>query len=141
MPTFETGLSVTFHAAHSLTGNFGPACEVHDHDYRVDVTVFGEHLTNESVLVDIVPLQESIRSVVARWDNQNLDTQPELNGINTTMEALARYLHRRVGTAMPQHRDLTVEVKVWETPTAWGAYRGPINVKSPDAATIATSGD
>jgi len=141
MPTFETGLSVTFHATHSLTGNFGPACEVHDHDYRVDVSVFGEHLTNESVLVDIVPLEKSIRSVVSQWDNQNLDTQPELNGMNTTMEALARYFHGRVSTAMREHRDLRVEVKVWETPTAWGAYRGPVNAKSPDAATSGASGD
>jgi 6-pyruvoyltetrahydropterin/6-carboxytetrahydropterin synthase len=122
---FETGISVSFHATHSLRGDFGPACEVHPHDYRLDVAVRGGVLSDEGILVDIVLIERAVRAITDHWDGQCLDALPELQGFNTTVETLAGYVHERVSAALLDRTDLTLEVKVWESAEVWGAYRGP----------------
>jgi 6-pyruvoyltetrahydropterin/6-carboxytetrahydropterin synthase len=123
---FEAGLSAAFHATHSLKGNFGPACEVHPHDYRVDVAVRGKTLTEDGVVLDIALLERAVGGVVGGWDQRCLDDIADLQDMNTTVEALARFLHKRVSTALHDHAGLLLEVKVWESLDVWGAYRGPV---------------
>jgi 6-pyruvoyltetrahydropterin/6-carboxytetrahydropterin synthase len=127
---FKTGISITFHASHSLKGNFGPACDVHPHDYRLDVTVRGSSLTDEGILIDIVQLEGAVRGLVDRWDGKCLDELTELQDINTTVEALARFVHERVSRELSDYAEFTLEAKVWESPTVWGAYQAPIPAKS-----------
>ena len=127
---FKTGISITFHASHSLKGNFGPACEVHPHDYRLDVTVSGSSLTDEGILIDIVQLEGAARGLVDPWDGKCLDELTELQGINTTVEAVARFVHEQVSRELREYADFTLEVKVWESSTVWGAYQAPIQAKS-----------
>ena len=123
---FRTGISVAFHASHSLKGNFGPACEVHPHDYRLDVAVGGNALTDGGILIDIVQLEGAVRGLVDRWDGRCLDELAELQGINTTVEALARFVHEHISRELRDYADFRLEVKVWESPTIWGAYQAPI---------------
>jgi 6-pyruvoyl-tetrahydropterin synthase len=123
---FKTGISVAFHASHSLKGNFGPACEVHPHDYRLDVAVGGSFLTDEGILIDIVQLEAAVRGLVDPWDGKCLDQLTELQGINTTVEVLARFVHERVSRKLSEYGDFTLEVKVWESPSVWGAYQAPV---------------
>ena len=127
---FKTGISVEFHGTHSLKGDFGPACVVHSHDYRLDVAVSGSSLTDEGILIDIVQLEQAVRSVVDRWDGRCLDELTELQGINTTVEALARFAHERVSQALRGHAGMTLEVRVWESSAVWGAYQAPMLVSS-----------
>ena len=131
---FEAGLSVTFRASHSLRGNFGAAQQLHEHDYRVDVSVFSQVLTDDGIVIDIVVLESSLRGLVDQWNGQCLDHQPELDGINTTVEMLSRFIHERVSGALPAHNELILEVKLWESPLVWGAYRELVHAKAPDAA-------
>jgi 6-pyruvoyl-tetrahydropterin synthase len=127
---FEAGLGVSFHATHSLKGDFGAACEVHPHDYRLDLAVRGALLSDDGVLVDIVLLEGAVEDVVRRWDGQCLDSMPELQNINTTVEALAAYVHGQISAALGDRVDLTLEVKVWESSEVWGAYRAPVTSDS-----------
>jgi 6-pyruvoyltetrahydropterin/6-carboxytetrahydropterin synthase len=122
---FEAGLSVTFRASHSLRGNFGAAQQLHEHDYRVDLSVISHVLTDDGIVMDIVVLENSVRRLLDQWNGQCLDRRPELEGINTTVEMLSRFIHERVSAVLPQHNDLILDVKVWESPLVWGAYRGP----------------
>lgn len=118
---YEVGITSTFHASHSLKGDFGPATEVHAHDYRVDVMVRGAKLTSDGVLVDIVQLEHAVRGITDRWHDRCLDEIEELRGVNTTVEQVAEYLHSRISTALLSP-ELTIEVRVWERPDTWGAY-------------------
>jgi 6-pyruvoyltetrahydropterin/6-carboxytetrahydropterin synthase len=127
---FKAGISVGFRGSHSLKGNFGSACEVHPHDYRLDVAVGGSSLTDEGVLIDIVQLERAVRAVVDRWDGQCLDELKELRGINTTVEALAHFAHERISQALDGYVGLTLEVKIWESAAVWGAYQAPVPATS-----------
>ncbi|MFN0072707.1 MAG: 6-pyruvoyl trahydropterin synthase family protein [Chloroflexota bacterium] len=120
---YEVGLSVSFHASHSLRGYFGPAQQVHEHDYRVDVVAIGPTLNDDGVLLDIVLIESAIRDITEQWNGRCLDDLPELMDVNTTVEALSAYLHKHLRTQFPEAGPTSLEVRVWESPTAWGAYR------------------
>ena len=83
--------------AHSLRGEvFGPAQRLHGATYVVDVTFRRATLDADGVVVDIGRAADALRAVVGDLGFRNLDDEPELAGINTTTEALARVVADRL---------------------------------------------
>ena len=83
--------------AHSLRGEvFGPAQALHGATYVVDATFRGHALDGDSILVDIARAAAELHAVVARLTHRNLDEVPELAGVNTTTEELARHVADRL---------------------------------------------
>jgi 6-pyruvoyl-tetrahydropterin synthase len=88
--------------AHSLRGEvFGPAQRLHGATYVVDVTFRGPALDDDGVLVDIGWAAEALREVVGGLGYRNLDDEPDLAGLNTTTEVLARVVADRVVERLP----------------------------------------
>nr|WP_297414915.1 6-carboxytetrahydropterin synthase [uncultured Nocardioides sp.] len=88
--------------AHSLRGEvFGPAQRLHGATYVVDVTFRGPTLDDDGILVDIGWATEALREVVGGLSYRNLDDEPDLKGINTTTEELARVVADRVVERLP----------------------------------------
>ena len=125
------GVTVRDHVmvAHSLRGEvFGPAQRLHGATYVVDVTFRGPELDADGVLVDIGRATEVVGEVLAPLAYRNLDEVPDLAGLNTTTEVLARHLADRVvdrvragdlGTAGSVS---TVTVTLHESPVARASY-------------------
>src|SRR3954468_20874780 len=83
--------------AHSLRGEvFGPAQRLHGATYIVDATFRRATLDDDGIVVDIAPATEALRAVVAQLGYRNLDDEPDLAGMNTTTEALARLVADRL---------------------------------------------
>src|SRR3954452_19463821 len=83
--------------AHSLRGEvFGPAQRLHGATYVVDATFRRATLDADGIVVDIGRAAEALRAVVAELGYRNLDDDPSLAGINTTTEALARFVADRL---------------------------------------------
>jgi 6-pyruvoyl-tetrahydropterin synthase len=83
--------------AHSLRGEvFGPAQRLHGATYVVDVTFRGPALDADGILVDIGWATETLRGVLGALGYRNLDDEPDLAGLNTTTEVLARVVADRV---------------------------------------------
>jgi 6-pyruvoyl-tetrahydropterin synthase len=88
--------------AHSLRGEvFGPAQRLHGATYVVDVTFRGRTLDDDGILVDIGWATEALREVVGGLSYRNLDDEPDLKGLNTTTEELARLVADRVVERLP----------------------------------------
>jgi 6-pyruvoyltetrahydropterin/6-carboxytetrahydropterin synthase len=119
-------MSASFEAAHSLKGDFGPAQRLHGHTYRVDVTISGPQIDRSGALLDVGLVRSAVESVIGPLHLQSLDTVPELRDINTTVEALAEYIHQRLRDALTTDSALRLGVRVWESPTVWGGYEGPL---------------
>jgi 6-pyruvoyl-tetrahydropterin synthase len=116
--------------AHSLRGEgFGPAQRLHGATYVVDVTFRRATLDAAGIVVDIGRAAAVLRAVMEELGYRNLDEEPELAGVNTTTEALARVVADRVadralaGELGDGARDLEgLVVTLHESHVAWASY-------------------
>jgi 6-pyruvoyl-tetrahydropterin synthase len=86
--------------AHSFRGVvFGPAQALHGATFVVDAAFVAETLDENGIVVDIGRAHQALKAALAALNYRNLDDVPELKGINTTTEFLARYIFDRLADA------------------------------------------
>ncbi len=125
---FEVSVEETFAAGHALRGYKGKCENLHGHNYRVRVSIEGDKLADNGLLVDFVDLKRVLRGIIERFDHQYLNDVPPFDTLNPSAENMARYFFEEVasGLAAPGNNGARVaEVKIWETDTATATYRLP----------------
>jgi 6-pyruvoyl-tetrahydropterin synthase len=120
--------------AHSLRGEvFGPAQRLHGATYVVDATFRRATLDADGIVVDIGRAADALRAVVGELGYRNLDDEPDLAGMNTTTEALARVVADRLadraragvlGDGALELDGLVVTLR--ESHVAWASYERPL---------------
>jgi 6-pyruvoyl-tetrahydropterin synthase len=116
--------------AHSLRGAaFGPAQRLHGATYVVEVTLRRSGLGPSGVVADLGAAAVALREVLDPIDYRNLDEEPDLAGVNTTTEALARLvadrLAERIRAGALGDDGAAIEaiaVTLHESPTASAGY-------------------
>lgn len=128
---YSVGVSDHIMVAHSLRGEtFGPAQRLHGATYEVRAEVCAPSLDADGIVVDIGLLRDALRATLAPLDYQNLDALPELAGQNTTTEFLCRWVHGGLAARLAPPADVTLEITLVESPTAWASYRGAVSKKN-----------
>ncbi len=120
--------------AHSLRGEvFGPAQRLHGATYVVDATFRRATLDADGIVVDIGRAAEVLRAVVGDLTYRNLDDEVEFAGMNTTTEALARFIadrladRARAGALGDGALELDgLVVTLHESHVAWASYERPM---------------
>lgn len=120
--------------AHSFRGEvFGPAQRLHGATYVVDATFRRAELDADGLVVDIGRASEELHAVLAELNYRNLDEEPELEGMNTSTEALARVVADRLATRIHAgklgdgaHGLDGLVVTLHESHVAWASYRRPL---------------
>jgi 6-pyruvoyltetrahydropterin/6-carboxytetrahydropterin synthase len=109
--------------AHSLPHpSFGPAQNLHGATYVVELTLWRDTLTAESIVIDIGEATEVLKQSLRDLNYRNLDEHPDLVGTLTTTEAVAKLITERVASAI-QGRGLSkLDVTLREHPDAWAGY-------------------
>lgn len=83
--------------AHSFRGAvFGPAQALHGATFVVDATFRRAELDADNIVVDIGLATEQLSTSLADLNYRNLDEHPDLAGVNTTTEYLARLIADRL---------------------------------------------
>ena len=83
--------------AHSLRGEvFGPAQHLHGATYIVDATFRRADLDADGIVVDIGRATEQLHAVLGELTYRNLDDDDAFAGMNTSTEALARWVANRL---------------------------------------------
>ena len=116
--------------AHSLRGAvFGPAQRLHGATYVVEATFRRDGLSADGVVADLGAAAAALRAVLAPLDYRDLDEEPELAGLNTTTEVLARLvadgLAARILDGAIGEDGAAIErilVTLQESPTASASY-------------------
>src|SRR3954470_21619471 len=116
--------------AHSLRGEtFGPAQRLHGATYVVDATFRRADLDADGIVVDIGRAADELRAVLSELSYRTLDDDPDLAGMNTTTEALARLIADRLaeradaGALGDAGRELDgLVVTLRESHVAWATY-------------------
>jgi 6-pyruvoyl-tetrahydropterin synthase len=124
------GVTVRDHlmVAHSLRGAaFGPAQRLHGATFVVDATFRRGALSDDGVVVDLGAAADLLRAVLADLNYRNLDEEPDLAGINTTTEGLARLIADRLAErihagALGRVALDGIAVTLHESHVAWATY-------------------
>jgi len=125
---------IDFCYGHRLLNYAGKCRHLHGHNGRVEIELFSEQLDPLGMVRDF----EEIKNVVQVWMNENLDHKmilckddpliPSLRVLNETYylidgnptaEAICRLIYDyAAGQNLP-----VLEVRLWETPKSFAAYR------------------
>ena len=111
----------TFSAAHRLE-EFRGGCEnLHGHNYRIEVTVAGEDLDPQGVVMDFRELKGLLKDVLDGLDHQYLNDLPAFSSTPPSAENIALHIHAALAPAIkpPLRVD---EVVVWESDTSCVTY-------------------
>ena len=118
---YEVYVATRFEAAHRLVGDFGPATRTHGHTYRMEVIVRGERLKDDETLYDIGRLQPAVEELAASLHYRDLNEVPDLAGVNTTAEAVARYCWDKLAPPLRGQGLDSLTVRIWESPQIYAA--------------------
>jgi len=123
--TYEVGLSRNVRAFHVMPGLPGPEGQLHDHDYRIEVVVSRDHLDDRAMVCDLDVLEEALTRLTERIEGRNLEEIRPADAEAVTVEVFARWVHDTLSAAIAAGGGATLAVRIWETPVAFGGYRGP----------------
>jgi 6-pyruvoyltetrahydropterin/6-carboxytetrahydropterin synthase len=109
--------------AHSLPHpSFGPAQNLHGATYVVELTLWRESLSPESIVIDIGEAADVLSRALSDLNYRNLDEHSELAGTLTTTEAVAQLIAERVANSLPARGLTKLDVTLREHPDAWAGY-------------------
>ena len=122
---YEVCTEQTFAAGHALRNYKGKCENVHGHNYRVQVTVAGEQLCSNGLLIDFIELKRVMRDVIEYLDHRFINDLPPFDVINPSAENMAKYFHDEIsknlaGGEVPVK---VAEIRLWETDTSIAVYR------------------
>jgi len=113
-------LTIRRHAfiAHSLKRDvFGPARHLRGVTLIVDA---------DNIVIDVVRASKILKDVLGAYHYKNLDENPALAGVPTTMEFLARRIDEGVAARAAVRFKGGLKITVRESPEAWASYEGEV---------------
>jgi 6-pyruvoyltetrahydropterin/6-carboxytetrahydropterin synthase len=123
--TYEVGLSRNVRAFHVMPGLPGPEGQLHDHDYRIEIVVSRDQLDDRAMVCDLDVLEEALTRLTERIEGRNLEEIRPADAEAVTVEVFARWVHDALSAVIAAADGATLAVRIWETPVAFGGYRGP----------------
>jgi 6-pyruvoyltetrahydropterin/6-carboxytetrahydropterin synthase len=127
---FEVGASAALRALHRIPWLPPPEGELHAHDYRIEVVIERAVLDERGMVCDLDVVEAALADAVATLEGKDLDAIRPPGAEAVTVEILARWLHQTLGGAIHAAGGEALAVRVWESATAFGGYRGPVSTSS-----------
>ena len=121
---YEVSVKRTFSAAHRLEDIGGKCEDLHGHNFSVEVSVAGDKLNSQGVVLDFRILKEWIDRILADLDHRYLNEAAPFKGVNPSSENIARVVYEMI-REKARALDLSVSsVTVWESDSSRATYKG-----------------
>lgn len=101
----------------------GEEKEVHSHPYSVVMTVAGEELDENGLLLDVTRVERTLDRALLGLNRKLLNGLPEFEGAFPSIESLARVIWSKVVVDLDPSRIEWLEVTVWEDEDISAAYK------------------
>lgn len=118
---FEISVSGHFRAQHQVCLPHGALEPLHQHDWRVVVTLAGPKLDQTGVLLDFTHIKPRLDELLATLNDRNLSELAPFAGQNPSAENLATHIAARLGVDLPAGVRLRC-VEVEEEPGCLARY-------------------
>ena len=119
---YEATIRKTFSAAHILKEIGGKCEDLHGHNYIVEVTVRGESLNKEDLLIDFRILKKWTHEILETLDHKYLNEIEVFKVMSPSAERIAQYIHERLADKVITMGLNIARVTVWESESARVAY-------------------
>jgi 6-pyruvoyltetrahydropterin/6-carboxytetrahydropterin synthase len=118
-------LARRFRAEHFLFGgDWGDENRPHTHDYRLELRLHGPELNQHGYLLDLLEVEALLERVIEQFAGRQLNQLEPFADLNPSIEHFARILASELGKGLPlDNRLARLEVRLWETETAWASYQ------------------
>jgi 6-pyruvoyltetrahydropterin/6-carboxytetrahydropterin synthase len=124
---YEVGAAVAVRALHVMPGVDGPEGVLHAHDYRIEVTAERETLDDHGMVCDLDVLNAALDAAADHVRDVDLEVIRPADAEAVTVEVFARWVHGAVAERVRDSGADALTVRVWESPTAYGGYRAPLD--------------
>ena len=122
---YEVTVQDTFSSGHYLRDYYGKCENPHGHNYRVLVTLVGEHLESNGLLLDFKLLKRILQPTIQYLDHFMINDLEPFTTLNPSAENIAKYFFDRVSGQLLEMTGGRVRVKdctIWETDTSYACY-------------------
>lgn len=126
---YELNRTLYFSAAHHLPNHDGPCKNVHGHNYTVYVSIQGQELDEQGMLLDFSELGRIVKeTVVEKLDHADLNKTDEKDptartlSSNPTAENIAKWIYGCLKPLLESNKYHLAKVKVEETLGSSAAY-------------------
>ncbi|HAJ27441.1 MAG TPA: 6-carboxytetrahydropterin synthase QueD [Syntrophus sp. (in: bacteria)] len=121
---YEVTIKKSFSAAHVLKEIGGKCEDLHGHNFLVEVTVTGNTLNREEILIDFRDLKKWTNEILDHLDHKYLNEVEFFKDINPSSERVAKFIFDRLAERIQtMNMGLTVSrVTVWESDNARVSY-------------------
>ena len=121
---YELSILTDFSSAHHLKNYRGKCCQLHGHNWQVQVTIQGDKLDSLGMVMDFGVLKSEVGCIIASLDHRLLNELEPFRQMNPTSENIARYICETLSARPAFACGITVHsVKVWESPRSSVLYR------------------
>jgi 6-pyruvoyl-tetrahydropterin synthase len=104
----------------------GPEGKLHPHDYRIDVVVGRRELDEHGMVCDLDALRAALQAIAGWIEGRDLEEIRPPTAEAVTVEVLAHWTHQNLTPALRRAGGDTLAVRVWESPSDFGGYAGPV---------------
>jgi 6-pyruvoyltetrahydropterin/6-carboxytetrahydropterin synthase len=122
---YEVTVQDTFSSGHYLRDYYGKCENPHGHNYRVLVTLVGEQLEPNGLLLDFRLLKRILQPTIQYLDHFMINDLEPFTTVNPSAENIAKYFFDRVSGQLLEMTGGRVRVKdctIWETDTSYARY-------------------
>lgn len=122
---FEITVQAGFSSGHYLRDYYGKCENPHGHNYRVLVTLIGEELEPNGLLLDFKLLKQVLKPTVNYLDHQMINDLEPFTTVNPSAENLAKYFFDQTAQELHKMTQGRVRVKdctIYETDTSFARY-------------------
>ena len=122
---FEITVQAGFSSGHFLREYYGKCENPHGHNYRVLVTLIGEQLEPNGLLLDFKALKDLLKPTVDFLDHHMINDLEPFTHVNPSAENLAKYFYDQTAAELHAVTGGRVRVKdctVYETDTSFARY-------------------
>ena len=143
---FATGIRQNLNAYHFLRGDFGEESSPHSHPYQVELICRTPHLDAHGFSTDIDLLEAALSKVLSEIDKVLLNDLPFFHTRQPSLENLCMYLFYEVKSYIqaeikqPAFIPHEIEIRIWESETAWASYTNTIDLNTIDTKKIPGEG-
>lgn len=119
---YELMVESQFSAAHQLRGYKGKCENLHGHNWRVQVVVGSERLSEIGLVIDFQELKKITNELLSALDHSVLNEIFPFTEINPSSENIAKWMYDSIKKKITNSNINVSSITVWEAETSSATY-------------------
>lgn len=119
---YEVKILSQFAAAHQLRGFKGACEQLHGHNWKVEVSVAGENVSEDGMLIDFQLVKGAAKEALEHLDHRFLNDLEPFRTRNPSSENIARFLFDVLSGRLNRPGLKVTRVAAWESDSACAVY-------------------